>query len=250
MRIGDFCDTGSGSTPSRDQSARYYDGGTIPWIKSGELRELLITATQEHVTEEALKETSIKLVPSNALLLAMYGATVGRLAILGIPATTNQAICHIVPDPNRADVRYLFRAMQSKVSEIIGRAVGGAQPNINQGIVRDLSVPLPPLPEQRRIAAILDQAETLRTQRRTALALLDTLTQSIFLDMFGDPVDNPQNFKACPLGEIIEFVGGSQPAKEVFSYEPTSENIRLVQIRDFRTDEFKTYIRPTRFPNL
>ncbi len=203
IRIGDFCETGSGSTPSRDQMARYYDGGTIPWVKSGELRESTITSTDEHITEAALKETSVKLVPANALLVAMYGATVGRLGILGMPATTNQAVCHIVPDPSKADVKYLFRALETKVGEMLSRTVGGAQPNINQGIVKDLRVPLPTLEEQRRIAAILDQAETLRTQRRTALALLDSLTQSLFLDMFGDPVTNPKGFQRQKLGELI-----------------------------------------------
>jgi type I restriction enzyme, S subunit len=201
-RIGDFCETGSGSTPPRDQMARYFDGGTIPWVKSGELRESIIHATEEHVTEAALKETSVKLVPANALLVAMYGATVGRLGILGVQATTNQAVCHIVPDPKKADVRYLFRVLETKVSEMLQRTVGGAQPNINQGIVRDLRVPLPPLEEQRRIAAILDQAETLRTQRRQALAHLDTLTQSLFLDMFGDPVVNPKGLPVVKFGDV------------------------------------------------
>ncbi len=209
VRIGDFCETGSGSTPSRDQMARYYDGGTIPWVKSGELRESIINATEEHITEAALRETSVKLVPANALLVAMYGATVGRLGILGMQATTNQAVCHIVPDPNQADVTYLFRALETKVGEMLSRTVGGAQPNINQGIVKDLRVPLPPLEEQRHIAAILDQAETLRTQRRTALALLDSLTQSLFLDMFGDLATNPKRFQAKSLCEVATFYGGN-----------------------------------------
>jgi type I restriction enzyme, S subunit len=199
IRIGDFCDTGSGSTPSRDQMARYYENGTIPWVKSGELRESVINATEEHITEAALHETSVKLVPANSLLVAMYGATVGRLGILGMQATTNQAVCHVIPDPKQADVRYLFRALETKVSEMLRRAIGGAQPNINQSIVRDIQILLPPLEEQRRIAAILDQAETLRTQRRAALAQLDSLTQSIFLEMFGDP---NQNNKGWPMGCI------------------------------------------------
>ena len=206
VRIGDFCETGSGSTPSRDQMARYYDGGTIPWVKSGELRESIITSAEEHITETALKETSVKLVPANALLVAMYGATVGRLGILGMPATTNQAVCHIVPDPSKADVKYLFRALETKVGEMLSRTVGGAQPNINQGIVKDLRVALPPLEEQRRIAAILDQAETLRTQRRTALTLLDSLTQSLFLDMFGDPVANPKGWPTSPLADASDEI--------------------------------------------
>ena len=223
VRIGDFCETGSGSTPSRDQMARYYDGGTIPWVKSGELRESIITSAEEHITETALKETSVKLVPANALLVAMYGATVGRLGILGMPATTNQAVCHIVPDPSKADVKYLFRALETKVGEMLSRTVGGAQPNINQGIVKDLRVPLPPLEEQRRIAAILDQTETLRTQRRTALALLDSLTQSLFLEMFGDMRTEPDRWPKVPFEAIVKdsrigLVRGSQELDDSHPY--------------------------------
>src|SRR5687767_5315327 len=129
-RLASFCMTGTGSTPSRSQPGRYYDGGTIPWVKSGELRESVITRTEEMVTHAALAETNVKLVPAGALLLAMYGATVGRLGVLGVPATTNQAVCHIIPDPKVAEARYLFHALSHQVPGIVARGVGGAQPNI------------------------------------------------------------------------------------------------------------------------
>lgn len=181
VRIADFCATGTGGTPSRSSIERYYEGGTIPWVKSGELRETIINETEEHITEAALRETNVKLVPAGALLLAMYGATVGRLGILGVSATTNQAVCHIIPDPKVAEVRYIFHALRNQVSNLIARGVGGAQPNISQGIVRDLVLPIPPLPEQRRIAEVLDRAEALLAKRRAALAQLDMLTQAIFM---------------------------------------------------------------------
>ncbi len=103
-------------------------------------------------------------------------------------------------------------------------------------------VVLQPLPEQRRIAAILDQADALRAKRREALAQLDSLTQSIFIEMFGDPAMNPKGFPVRSLGEIIKFEGGSQPPASTFTSEETPETIRLVQIRDFKTDRFKTFI--------
>ena len=136
--------------------------------------------------------------------------------------------------------RYLQQASVGRW--LLNEAKGITMPNLNTKIIRALPFVIPSIKEQRRIAALLDQAETLRTQRRTALALLDSLTQSLFLDMFGDPVANPKGFHTCLLGDIIEFVGGSQPAKEHFSFEPSPDSIRLVQIRDFRSDEFKTYI--------
>jgi len=177
--LADFCKTGTGGTPSRKEMKRYYEDGTIPWVKSGELRELVITETGEHVTETALQETSVKLVPKHALLLALYGATVGRLGILGIEATTNQAVCHIIPDMQAANLTYMFHALSNQVSYLVGRGVGGAQPNISQGIVKALDIPLPPLDLQKRFAAIVDSVERQKATQRAHLDELDTLFASL-----------------------------------------------------------------------
>ncbi|MFM0168848.1 restriction endonuclease subunit S [Paraburkholderia sediminicola] len=229
LRISDFCKTGSGSTPSRSQMNRYYDSGTIPWVKSGELRENVILETEEHVTAAALEETSVKLVPANAILLAMYGATVGRLAILGVEATTNQAICHIVPDGAIADVRYLYHALASQVRSIVAMGVGGAQPNISQEKVKNLRVALPSLPEQRRIAATLDQADRLRAKRREALVQLESLTQSIFIEMFGDPVANPKRWAGGTLGDAVSEM---QYGPRFYNESYADDGIRIVRITD------------------
>ena len=177
--LADFCKTGTGGTPSRGKMQRYYEGGTIPWVKSGELREEVITSTGEHITEAALRETSVKLVPKDALLLALYGATVGRLGILGIRATTNQAVCHIIPNSLRADFRYMFHSLSNQVSYLVGRGVGGAQPNISQGIIKSLAIPLPPLNLQHRYATIVKSIEQQKASQRTHLAELDTLFASL-----------------------------------------------------------------------
>jgi type I restriction enzyme S subunit len=184
VAIKDFCQTGSGGTPSR-KVAEYYNGD-IPWIKSGDLRENVVTKASEFITELAVKKSSAKLVPKGAILLAMYGATVGRMAMLGIDAATNQAVCAIMPDPNRANARYVYYALLSKVPEFLRSAVGGAQPNISQGLIKDTKIPLPPLAEQKRIAAILDKADALRRKRQQAIDLADQFLRSVFLDMFGE----------------------------------------------------------------
>jgi type I restriction enzyme S subunit len=213
LRISEFCTTGSGGTPPRQQHGRYFEGGSIPWVKSGELRETFIYDTEEHVTEIAINETSLKVIPSGALLLAMYGATVGRMAILGTPAATNQAVCHIIPYPTVADVGFLFHFLRTCISTLLDRRVGGAQPNISQGIIKDTTVYLPPLPEQKRIAAILDAAEAVVKKRGQAIAKLDSLVQSVFLDMFGDPITNPKGWGVMPLPEVGSFVSGGTPSK-------------------------------------
>jgi len=103
-------------------------------------------------------------------------------------------------------------------------------------------VPLPPLDKQLCITAILDKADALRTKRREALDQLDRLAQSIFLEMFGDPATNPKRFPRRKLGEIIKFEGGAQPPASTFSDSDGPDKIRLVQIRDFKSDRFKTFI--------
>jgi type I restriction enzyme, S subunit len=197
--IGSFCQTGSGTTPPRSAKDKYY-GGSIPWVKSGELRETDVENTEETVTELALKETPLKLIPPGSLLVAMYGATVGRTGILRTQATTNQAICHIIPDENIADTRYLFHALQYLQPTLVRRGVGGAQPNISQEIIRSIEVLLPRLREQRRIAAILDQTDDLRRNRQKALERLNLLRQSIFLEVFGDPATNPKGWDKSTVG--------------------------------------------------
>jgi type I restriction enzyme, S subunit len=227
--IGSFCETGSGTTPPRSQLDRYY-GGAIPWVKSGELRESVITSTEETVSQSALEDTPLRLVPPGSILVAMYGATVGRVGILGIAATTNQAVCSIVPDPKIVESRYLFHALQYKLPEFISRSVGGAQPNISQQIIRNTQVALPPLDEQCRIAAILDAADALRAKRRATLAKLDTLAQSIFIEMFGDPILNPFQFPVDRLEEVL-----SQPLQNgaYFPQGSYSENgIEMVHMSD------------------
>jgi len=186
LAIGDFCRTGSGGTPSRKKASRYF-GGNIPWVKSGELREGVITETEETITELAVLESSAKFIPKGALLVAMYGATIGRVAKLGIDATSNQAVCHILPDESLADIQYMFHALKAQVPHWLGKGVGGAQPNISQDIIRNTHIPLPPLEEQRRIAAILDKAQDLSLRARLSNQLASSLIESEMIQRFDRP---------------------------------------------------------------
>ena len=205
LKLAEFCKTGSGSTPSRSKASDYY-GGTIPWVKSGELKEQEICDTVEKVTKKALAETAIKMVPKGALLIAMYGATVGRMAFLGTDATMNQAVCHIITDHSACEVRYLFYCLQNMIPQLLNKRVGGGQPNINQQIIKNLEIPLPPLAEQKRIAAILDKADAIRRKRQAAIKLADDFLRATFLDMFGDPVTNPKKWEVKPIGEMLTFL--------------------------------------------
>lgn len=206
--IGAFCRTGSGGTPSRQQESKYY-GGSIPWVKSGELKESVVLKTEETITEAALAESSVKWIPSGALLVAMYGATVGRIAILGIEATSNQAVCHIIPDKSIADQQYLFYALRTQVPRWLEQRVGGAQPNINQQVIRDTQIPLPPLEEQRRIAAILDKADAVRRKRQEAIALTEELLRSAFLNLVSSRHPAYHEWTEVLLAELALPIKGS-----------------------------------------
>jgi type I restriction enzyme, S subunit len=152
--LGEVCKTTSGGTPSRKNPD--YFSGPIPWVKSGELPDGPVVEIEESISEEALRQSSAKLFPAGTLLMALYGATVGKLGVLTRPAATNQAVCAIFPPPD-LDTKFLFWFLRFKRSELIAQAVGGAQPNISQGIVRDLKIPLLPLDQQKRIVAEIEK---------------------------------------------------------------------------------------------
>lgn len=152
--LGEVCFTTSGGTPSR-RNDNYYNG-SIPWVKSGELDKGIIYETEEYITEEAIKSSSAKLFPKGTLLIALYGATIGKLAFLGTEATTNQAICGIFENDN-INSKFLYHYLFYKKRHLIGQGTGGAQPNISQTILKKLKLPLPPLPEQRTIVAKIEQ---------------------------------------------------------------------------------------------
>ncbi len=120
--------------------------------------------------------------------------------------------------------------------------VGGSLLRARPAQVAKIEITLPPIAEQRRIAAILDKADALRAKRRKALARLDHLAQSIFMAMFGDPATNPKGLPRRKLGELIKFEGGAQPPASTFSDSDGPDKIRLIQIRDFKSDRFKTFI--------
>lgn len=162
-RLGEFARTESGGTPDRGRPEYY--GGHVPWVKSGELRDGLVESTQEFLTQAGIDNSNAKVFPRGTLLVAMYGATAGKVGLLGIEASTNQAICAVFPDTAIVDPHYLFYALTWRRDALLGERYGGAQPNISQAILRNFQIPIPPRDEQIRIAEILSA-----TDRKVAAA--------------------------------------------------------------------------------
>ena len=187
IRLGQVGNWGAGATPSRSNT-KYY-GGSIPWFKSGELTADFISDSEESVTDLALKECSLRNNQPGDVLIAMYGATIGKTAILSTSGTTNQAVCACTPYSGLFN-RYLLNLLKALKANFIGQGAGGAQPNISREKIVATVAALPPLAEQHRIVAkvdelmaLCDRLESEQTNSAAAHAqlvetLLCTLTQS------------------------------------------------------------------------
>lgn len=223
VKLKDLCTMKSGGTPSRSNLA-YWNNGYLPWAKISDLetsKDGFIYDTEEKITDEGLNSINNRWFKKGTLLLAMYGS-VGKTAISKIDLTTNQAILGIeINDPNKLDINYLRFWFQTIKAKLMDRAVGAALLNISLAIVKDLQIPLPDLATQKAIAAKLDKADEIRQLNKKLIEQYDALTQSLFLDMFGDPVKNEKGWEKIALEKICH-VGSS---KRVFVDQLKEEGI-------------------------
>lgn len=236
VKLSEVCTFLTGGTPSKNVP-EYFDGGEIPWIVSGDINRGIVTDVDGRITTAGMENSPAKFLPLNSVLIALNGqgrtrATVALLKLEG--ATCNQSIVAMSPkSTGTLYYRFLFTILRSMYQQLRDLTGDEKRSGLNIGLLKNVAIPLPPMAEQKRIARILDAADALRVKRREALAQLDTLLQSTFLDMFGDPVANPMGWKVCLLGEkATRITKGQSPKWQGFEYQDdgvlfvTSENVR------------------------
>lgn len=215
VKLKNICKTSSGGTPSRNNPLFYK--GKIPWIKTGELKDNYIFDSEEHITEDAVSNSSAKMFPQNTVLFAMYGATIGKTGILKISATTNQACCAFIPiNKNTIDPYYLQQYFILNRKHIIHLSEGAGQPNTSQDFLRMFDFICPPYNEQQKIASILTNVDNLiqktaqvlvQTQRLKKALMQRLLTKGIGHTKFKKTElgEIPEEWQISPLGDLLEL---------------------------------------------
>lgn len=183
-KLGEVCETTSGGTPSK-KHPEYYEGGTTPWLRSGEVCQGFIYHTELFITEEGLKCSSAKMVPVNSVAIAMYGATCGQVGIIKSPMCTNQAVCCIFPNNTFIPI-FLYFFLLSKKSEYLKVAVGGAQPNISQSVIKQTLISIPPLSLQQSFASKIEAIEKQKELIKQSIIETETLFNSRMDYYFND----------------------------------------------------------------
>ena len=182
FKLGEICKTTSGGTPLKSNQ-EYYKNGSISWLKSGEVNQGLIYSSQEKITESGLKNSSAKKFPIDTILIAMYGATAGKVGLLKIESTTNQAICGILPNKNFVP-EFLYMYLRNQTNNMANLSSGGAQLNISQTVIKNLEIPLPSLEEQRKIATVLSQIQQNINIKDQLIKTTEELKKSVMKHLF------------------------------------------------------------------
>ena len=189
VRLEDKIATQSGGTPNT-KKLKYYEGGNIPWLSSSEVNQGYIFSTEKFITQEGLDNSSARWIPKDSVLIAMYGATAGRVGLSTIPLTTNQAVCALLPCSSFNPI-FLYYAVCQKTPWMISQCRGAAQPNISQGIIRSMELPIPPMAKQMQFVSIAKQADKSKFGD----------FKSQFIEMFGNPLSSKQKNELKRLGQ-------------------------------------------------
>jgi len=214
--LGEHIELMGGGTPDKSKSS-YWDGD-IPWASVKDLKQDSLHRTQDKITEEGLRNSSARIASKGQLIIATRMA-VGRIVKSEIDVAINQDLKSIKVS-DKIHSQFLFYLLKSKQKYFEGVSSGATVKGIKKEHITKIKIPLPPLPIQKKIAAILDAADDYRQKTKVLLDKYDELTQSIFLEMFGDPVHNQKGFEKTTIRKVVKEVkyGTSSKASESGRY--------------------------------
>ena len=226
----------SGGTP-KSTIAEYY-GGNIPWLNTKEINFCRIYGTEKTITDKGLNNSSAKWIPTDSVIVAMYGATAGKTAIAKIPLTTNQACCNLTIDSAKADYRFVYYALCNDYAYLASLANGGAQQNLNAQQIKEFEIPFPSLEEQKRIADILSSLDSKIELNRRINDNLEQQAQALFKSWFVDfePFKDGKFVESelgmipegCRVGKAEDFyninIGKTPPRKEQIWFSSNSSD--------------------------
>lgn len=243
VKIKEICsEIISGGTPKSNILEFYYPK-EIPWLKTKEVNYCQIYDTEMYISKKGLEKSSAKLLPVNSVIVAMYGQgnTAGRVAINKIPLCTNQACCNLIINNKIADYKYVYYSLVILYDKLVSLKNGGAQPNLNVGIIKDIEIPLPKLQMQKKITSILSAYDDLVENNQKQIKLLEEAAQRLYKEWFVDlrfpgcentPIIDgvPEGWGKYRISEIGKVVTGKTPSTEKEEYY--GKEIPFVKIPD------------------
>ena len=228
VELGELVTIKGGGTPSKSIDA--YWGGDVPWASVKDFKSRYINQTQDCITQAGVENSATNIIPEGVIVIPTRMA-LGKVAITACDMAINQDLKALfVNDECTLDRNYLARYLESKANYIESEGKGATVKGITLDFLKSIKVPLPPLAEQKRIAAILDKADAIRQKRQQAIALADQFLRSVFLDMFGDPVTNPKGWEMQPISKVAEVQGGLQVTKKREGLPVTCPYLRVANV--------------------
>ena len=216
----------TGGTPSTGKK-EYWENGDIPWLQSGCCQNCDVDSTEKYITQEGYDNSSARIMPPNTVMIALTGATAGKVGYLNFEACGNQSITGILPCDS-LNQRYLFYYLLAQRDKILNDCVGGAQAHISQGYVKNIKIPVLSLAEQEHVVQILTKLFDIIIARQKEICALDDLIKARFVEMFGDPIANSKGWDIVELGELT-YIGSS---KRIFEKEYVSEGIPFYRTKE------------------
>lgn len=233
-RIEEFTTVATGGTPSTSKS-EYWDGGDIPWLQSGCCQNCDVNSAEKYITQAGYDNSSTRMMPSDTVMIALTGATAGKVGYLNFEACGNQSITGIFPCDSM-NQRFLFYYLLSQRDRILADCVGGAQAHISQGYVKNIKVPMLPISEQEQIVEVLTKLSNVISMRENELNDLDDLIKARFVELFGDAIHNDKGWETDTVEKLCkEIYGGGTPSKSHPEYYEDGD-IPWVSSKDMKTD--------------